>query len=356
MPTSSSRPGDAPRVPSDDSPPTRAALRASRGGARSGADRGGLRRRRSLPTGLRWTPAAALSLVGVLGGVGAGAAVSGDVLTTVLPSASHLAQASVQQLVERAPEASRGGGRTPVGDRVAAETDETGDPVPTAGPTQEAVEPTAEPVEASTVPEPAPVDVVEPLVVLPEGVDEAGFAAGLLSPDVPPAATGVLDVVPGEVPAPGAGEVKTVRVQVERGLEVDAEKFATLVMDTLNDPRSWGGDGSQTFARTEGEATFAVTLASPATTDALCAPLETEGLWSCGQYRHAVLNHMRWVEGSGIFGDDLAGYRQYLVNHEVGHVLGHKHVSCGAPEDPAPVMVQQSGDVLSCRPNGWPFP
>lgn len=193
--------------------------------------------------------------------------------------------------------------------------------------------------------------------VLPEGVDEVDFAAGILSTHVPESGTGVLDVVPGSSPAPGAGEVSTVRIQVEQGLDVDGAKVADLVLATLNDPRSWGGDGSRTFARTDAaDATFTVTIASPSTVDALCAPLDTGGLWSCGVTDHAVLNYLRWVEGSPNYGDDMAAYRQYLVNHEVGHVLGHRHEQCGATDSLAPVMVQQSGATIRCVPNGWPNP
>lgn len=193
--------------------------------------------------------------------------------------------------------------------------------------------------------------------VLPEGVEEVDFAAGVLSTVVPEAGTGVLDVVPGSSPAPGTGEVSTVRIQVEQGLDVDGTKVADLVLATLNDPRSWGGDGSRTFARTDAaDATFTVTIASPSTVDALCAPLDTGGLWSCGVTDHAVLNYLRWVEGSPNYGDDMAAYRQYLINHEVGHVLGHRHEQCGATDSLAPVMVQQSGALIRCVPNGWPRP
>lgn len=193
--------------------------------------------------------------------------------------------------------------------------------------------------------------------VLPEGVDEVDFAAGILSTDVPVSGTGLLDVVPGSSAAPGAGEVSTVRIQVEQGLDVDGTKVADLVLATLNDPRSWGGDGSRTFARTDAaDATFTVTLASPSTVDRLCAPLDTGGLWSCGVTDHAVLNYLRWVEGSPNYGDDMAAYRHYLINHEVGHVLGHRHEQCGATDSLAPVMVQQSGATIRCVPNGWPRP
>jgi len=178
--------------------------------------------------------------------------------------------------------------------------------------------------------------------------------SGLVGREVVPDLGGALVIVPAEVPAPGAGTVRRVRVEVEQGLPVDGETFAAAVLDTLNDPRGWGPVDGVTFARTGGEADIRVVLASPATTDRLCAPLQTEGSYSCGTTGAAILNFSRWVNGATDFGQDVALYRQYLVNHEVGHVLGHRHVSCPAPGALAPVMVQQSMSTEGCLPNGWP--
>ncbi|MFP5334450.1 MAG: DUF3152 domain-containing protein [Actinomycetes bacterium] len=178
--------------------------------------------------------------------------------------------------------------------------------------------------------------------------------AGVLARDVPARGSGGTVVVPGAQPAPGAGEEHRVRVEVEGGLPVDGGAFATFVLDTLNDPRGWTADGA-TFSRTDGDADVVVVLASPETSAALCRPLRTNGTLSCRKGDRAVLTHFRWVNGADEF-DDLTVYRQYLVNHEVGHYLGHDHVGCPRSGAPAPVMQQQTLMVAPCVPNAWPYP
>jgi hypothetical protein len=195
-----------------------------------------------------------------------------------------------------------------------------------------------------------------PVFALPPGLTEADLAAGLRSADVPEQAAGTFSVVPGSDPGPGTGQVRTVRVEVEDGLAVDGAAFAATVMATLNDPRGWGHDGSLSFARTDGAAELRVMLASPASVDALCAPLDTAGQVSCGTNGHAVLNLRRWVLATDELAQDKVAYRQYLVNHEVGHLLGHRHEQCPAAGAVAPVMQQQSYKAAPCVPNAWPFP
>lgn len=201
----------------------------------------------------------------------------------------------------------------------------------------------------------APVGI-DPVAVDAAGLTFADRQAGLLATTVQDAADGELVVVAGSTPAPFPDRaVTTIRVEVEAGLPVDGALFAETVMATLNDPRGWGADGSVSFARTDGPADLRVVLASPDLVDELCAPLDTVGQYSCGTKGHAVLNHMRWVQANPEF-PDKAQYRQYLVNHEVGHLLGHRHVECPAPGERAPLMQQQTVGVAPCQPNGWPFP
>lgn len=198
-------------------------------------------------------------------------------------------------------------------------------------------------------PGPAPVTTT-PAAPAPDA------AAGVLSDEVPSVGTGTTDVVAGSVPAPGAGPVRTVRVEVEGGLPVDGVAFAGFVMDTLNDPHGWGAGGAMSFARTDGDAEITVALASPETSARMCRPLDTGGTLSCRNGPRAILTHHRWVLAHPDYGADRTGYRHYVVNHEVGHFLGHGHVRCPGAGVPAPVMMQQTKGLLGCAPNPWPHP
>ena len=181
--------------------------------------------------------------------------------------------------------------------------------------------------------------------------------AGLRSRTVVAQAGGRSTVVPGRVRAPGRGQVWSVRVEVERGLPVDGPRFAAFAMAVLNDPRSWGHGGRMTFERTDRrDADMVLLLASPRTTDALCRPLDTRGVASCAMRGRAILTFHRWVKATPEYAADPTAYRRYVVNHEIGHLLGHRHVRCPGKGRPAPVMQQQTYGLQGCRPNSWPRP
>jgi hypothetical protein len=122
----------------------------------------------------------------------------------------------------------------------------------------------------------------------------------------------------------------------------------------LTDPRGWQPIEGVAFARTDGAAAFDLVLASPALTDRLCYPLDTGGWLSCRNGNRVILNALRWATGVPAYAGHLDDYRAYLVNHEVGHALGHGHVPCPGTGAPAPVMMQQTKGIGACRRNAWP--
>jgi Protein of unknown function (DUF3152) len=163
-----------------------------------------------------------------------------------------------------------------------------------------------------------------------------------------------------------AARVYRYRVDVEKGLPLDGALFAALVHETLNDRRSWGHDGSMAFRRVStGRPDFVVTLASPGTTDVWCAKsgLDTSiDHVSCDSAAtpRVMINAYRWARGARTWGRNMLGYRQMLINHEVGHRLGHGHRTCPRDGALAPVMMQQTKFLTTagatCRPNAWPYP
>ncbi|MFI8999940.1 DUF3152 domain-containing protein [Streptomyces sp. NPDC053541] len=179
--------------------------------------------------------------------------------------------------------------------------------------------------------------------------------------------SGKFDAVPGFDKAPGKGRKIRYRIDVEQGLGLDGALFAQAVQKTLNDPRSWAGRGEMTFERiSSGDPDFVITLASPGTTGDWCrkSGLDTTvDNVSCdsASTERVMINAFRWAQGSETFGPQaMHAYRQMLINHEVGHRLGHNHVSCRTPGALAPVMQQQTKsldiDGVKCRPNPWVHP
>lgn len=152
------------------------------------------------------------------------------------------------------------------------------------------------------------------------------------------------------------GRLVRFRVAVRDGVGMRPAAFARAVREILCDARGWIASGRVRFAyHPRGE--VVVSLNPAAETERRC--LDLVGLsvrytYSCAGSSEAVLNARRWFDGSPTLDMTVRQYRRLLVNHEVGHVLGHGHRGCPAAGARAPVMMQQSKGLNGCRPNPWP--
>lgn len=157
-------------------------------------------------------------------------------------------------------------------------------------------------------------------------------------------------------PSSEQGRTITYQVRVERDLPFDPKRTAKIINGILDDERSWTGGGQVRFRLVgkDADPDLKILLATPKTTDRYCLPLDTGGRLSCQVEDRVVLNGKRWAKAVKDYASDVGNYRRYLVNHEVGHFLGHDHVTCPARGQKAPVMMQQTKGLKGCTKNVWP--
>ncbi|NTV40246.1 MAG: DUF3152 domain-containing protein [Demequinaceae bacterium] len=208
--------------------------------------------------------------------------------------------------------------------------------------------------------------------------------AGVTTTKVKTRAEGTISVVPGVGNAASdAGDVRWVSIAVEDGVVADAAAFKAYVISTLNDNRGWGTGHTVQFVSTDGVADYRIVLASPYTAAVLCpdthvtkqagsvteaspspSPSPTvspspaaavDSPWTCEDDGVIVISSYDWTAGFPAFGDDYAGSRAYLVNHQIGHLLGRDDVACAG--GPADIMVVQEAVLPEgCVANPWPNP
>jgi hypothetical protein len=144
-------------------------------------------------------------------------------------------------------------------------------------------------------------------------------------------------------------------VKIEPSLGLDPLCIKNLLFLILNNDTGWTNITEKQFQLTSvEESDYVYIFASPEKTDEICAPIETNSIYSCRKEQNIVLNFFRWKNGAVDFKNDMETYRIYLINHETGHILGWGHVGCPKEGAIAPVMMQQSKGTEGCIPYGWP--
>lgn len=208
------------------------------------------------------------------------------------------------------------------------------------------------------------------------GGDATGLTprAASSSTTAPPAASGITSTTTATTsttrPAPATTRVRATRppttrpatevVEVVYRIDVRTADpvgvdFPAIVEQTLMDGRGWQRARFR-LVRREG-AEYAVVLAEPADAQDLCKPYDVYSKYSCQNGPLVVLNAERWRNATPQWTGDLATYRQMLVNHEFGHLLGQHHPKsqCPVRGRPAAIMSQQSTELNGCLPNPWPL-
>ncbi|MEU1368572.1 DUF3152 domain-containing protein [Streptomyces sp. NPDC005803] len=148
------------------------------------------------------------------------------------------------------------------------------------------------------------------------------------------------------------------RVEVEDGSGVDPDAAAAQIAGFLTAPRGWAHGGAHSFHQVSaGPAGLVIRIATAATTDRICGAqgLHTRGEVNCRVGETVMVNLKRWQTGSPEFAGPLADYRALIINHEVGHWLGHGHETCPGKGRTAPAMMQQIYGLKGCVSNAWPY-
>lgn len=148
----------------------------------------------------------------------------------------------------------------------------------------------------------------------------------------------------------------TYDVAVRGEVVTDPRAFAERAATILADERGWASEGELGFGEVADGGDVTLVLASP---DAVAAAHRVCGRrFSCRVGDEVMVNDRAWRDATPAFrraGGDLATYRRYVLQHELGHWLGYDHRECPRAGAAAPVMQQQSISLDGCTPQGWPL-
>jgi hypothetical protein len=132
-------------------------------------------------------------------------------------------------------------------------------------------------------------------------------------------------------------------------LNSDERQFDFYVMCYLNSPDGWSQDG-YFFEPVKYNPKVIIRLSL---SDTIAKQCGLSGELSCAELggKHMYLNAKRWFEGSKESKLNLEDYRQYMLSHEMGHILGKGHTYCRCKGCHAPIMMQQTKGIGQCIPN-----
>ena len=143
-------------------------------------------------------------------------------------------------------------------------------------------------------------------------------------------------------------------IQFHKNLKIEKDSCIQKIISVLNDSRGWKNKGyTFKYSKKINSPDFFIIFTSPNWISNFC---NLPGL-SCTDLRTNIIyiNIENWRNGSKLSLLDTSNYRTYIINHEVGHILGKKHIQCPSFNSKVPVMTQQTLGIGKCLPNPWPL-
>lgn len=147
----------------------------------------------------------------------------------------------------------------------------------------------------------------------------------------------------------------------------DAVEFVQEVDRILNDPRGWEGPFQRVseaqILELPKDEVFVIRLTPSDLLGDMYPEFKANKLSVANMTERIIdINWCRWTEQCPNKSQlPLHEYRQYVIQHEVGHILGKPHpedsllqTAAGTGAMPAPVMMQQTLGIGAHQPNSWP--
>ena len=149
-------------------------------------------------------------------------------------------------------------------------------------------------------------------------------------------------------------------VIVEKAINISSENLQKFIHDVLTDKRGWVGYSfiNINYPKKINKITnFSIIMSKPENIVKNCGNA-LYGL-SCTNTKTKIiyLNSNRYIRGAKKSQLSLVDYRIYLINHEVGHILGKGHTKCPCDkkcDKKVPVMNQATRGIGHCKPNPYP--
>lgn len=149
----------------------------------------------------------------------------------------------------------------------------------------------------------------------------------------------------------------TYTVSSRGNLKSDVGLFGAFAAETFNDARGWKRAGVD-FREIKSDGRFNLII-SEAKYLPEFSPICSVN-YSCRVGKNIIINDDRWTDATDLWnasGGSLRDYRHMVINHEVGHFLGHidNDPICDGIGHKAPLMQQQSMNLRGCLFNPWPL-